>query len=132
MMMSTHTLAEGQRVNYLANLGGLVVIAGLELIDPAVLLGALSEVARKLPTLPKTRFENLRQIGDQKLKDRQAQKRAFKAWQRAEQTERFDLTQDQMRTLILYLGGKVPALEKDIGSELRVLLKRIVNDSERT
>lgn len=125
--MSLHTLTEGQRVHYLSNLGGLVVIAGLEQVEPDILLGALSEVARKLPTLPQARLQELRHIGDEKLQSRKAEKRAFKAWQRAEQTERFDLTRTQMLKLILHLGGKIPALEKDIGSELRVLLKRIAD-----
>ncbi len=117
-----HSLSEGQRVHYLSNLGGLVVIAGLESIEPNLLLGALCEMSRRLAQVPAERVAELKKIGDTKLAARNAQKRSFKSWQRAEQTERFDFTRDQMKKLILRLEGKMPALDKDISSELLRLL----------
>jgi len=43
-----HTAEQGQRVHWLANLGGLVAIAGLEEVEPDLLLGALLSVAAQL------------------------------------------------------------------------------------
>lgn len=123
-----HTLEEGQRVHYLANLGGLVAIAGLEHIEPNLLMGALCSMKNQLQKLPEERISALKNLGDEKLLSRSAEKRSFKTWQRAQQTERFDLTQLQMKKLIVYFGGKIPALDKDIPSEFRRLLRGICAD----
>jgi hypothetical protein len=123
-----HTLEEGQRVHYLANLGGLVAIAGLEQIEPGLLVGVLCEVERKIKSLPIERLNELKERGLSILAARNTDKRSFKTWQRAQQTERFDLTLPQMKKLIMRLGGKLPALDKDIGSELLRLFREMVND----
>jgi hypothetical protein len=119
----SHGLAEGQRVHYLANLGGLVTISGLEHVEPNLLLGALCEVEKRLNQISSTRLAELKQLGQTKLAARSAEKRSFKSWQRAQQTERFDLTLSQMKKLIVLVGGNLPALEKDVGSELRRILR---------
>jgi hypothetical protein len=126
MSSPLHTLEEGQRVHYLANLGGLVAIAGLEDIEPALLLGAFIEMNTRLRQLSSERLTALKQKGSQALHNRQSEKRSFKSWQRAQSSERFDLTRAQMQALITTLGGKVPALEKDLVSELRRLLRALV------
>lgn len=120
---TSHTLAQGQRVHWLANLGGLVAIADLEEIEPAILLGALLEISEKLRLVSQQRLVDLREKGQQRLQARNTEKRTFKSWQRAQQTERFDLTREQQKHLIVKLGGRVPALEKDIPSELNRLLR---------
>jgi hypothetical protein len=122
-----HSLSEGQRVHYLANLGGLVAIAKLEDIKPDLLLGALCEMARRLPKLSLARVLELQKLGESKLRARNIEKRSFKTWQRAQKTQRFDFTQEEMKQLIARLGGKQPALEKDIHSELRCLLKGVLD-----
>jgi hypothetical protein len=120
-----HSLAEGQRVNYLANLGGLVVLAGLDETEPQLLLGALTQMRKQLEKLPAERKLELKKMGEEKLIARNAEKRSFKLWQRSQQTERFDFTQEQMKKMIVAMGGKLPALEKDISSELWRLLRGV-------
>jgi len=120
---SAHTIAEGQRVHWLANLGGLVTIAGLDAFEPAILLGAFIEINAKLKQVSKERIAELKEKGLQALQARNTEKRTFKSWQRAQQTERYDLTQGQQKQLIVKLGGKIPVLEKDIAAELRRLLR---------
>lgn len=123
---TTHTLTEGQRVHWLANLGGLVAIAGLEDIDPAILVGALTEINVRLRQVSKERLEDLKTKGLEILQARNSEKRTFKSWQRANETARFDFSREQQQQLIIRLGGKVPVLEKDIVSELRRLLKGLI------
>ncbi len=121
-----HNLEQGQRVNYLANLGGLVALAKLDHLTPDLLLGAFLEVGKRLSHLPESRLTELKALGRDKLVSRNAEKRSFKSWQRAHQTERFDLSKVQMQRLIVKLGGKTPAFEKDIPSELRRLFSEII------
>lgn len=123
MTTSLHTLVQGQRVHYLANLGGLVVLAGLDKIAPDVLLGALLEMHSQLQKLTPDRKAALKDKGAQALQARHAEKRSFASWQRAVHRERFDFTRDEMKNLIKKLGGKVPVLEKDVVSELKRLLR---------
>lgn len=123
MTTPSHTLAQGQRVHYLANLGGLVVLAGLEKTAPDLLLGALMEMQQHLQKLSGERKAVFKEKGAQALQKRQAQKRSFASWQRATHSERFDFTRDEMKNLIKTLGGKVPVLEKDVVSELKRLLR---------
>jgi hypothetical protein len=118
-----HTHEEGQRVHYLANLGGLVVIAGLEKLPPTILVGALAEVAKRFTQLSPERIETLKEKGAVLLQHRAAEKRSFKEWQRAQQTERFDFTRDQMTKLIVALGGCVPTSEKEWALELKRLVR---------
>lgn len=47
----SHTKDQGLRLHKLAKLGGLVVLAGLENIDAALLLGAFLELAAQFPHL---------------------------------------------------------------------------------
>ena len=59
-MPLTHTAEQGQRLHYLANLGGLVAIAGLDSLEPDLLLGQLLEMADRLPNLEAPRVRRLR------------------------------------------------------------------------
>jgi hypothetical protein len=54
-------------VHILANLGGLVAISGMERVEPDLLLGALLEVADRLPKMKAARLAELRQRGPAKL-----------------------------------------------------------------
>jgi hypothetical protein len=125
MTLHSHTREEGQRVHYLANLGGLVAIAGLEHCPPDILVAALAEIAMRLPQLSSDRIENLKTKGVALLQQRSAEKRSFKAWQRALQAERFDFTPEQIKKLIVALGGEVPVLEKDRTLELKRLVRAL-------
>jgi hypothetical protein len=57
------TRERGLRVRVLANLGGLVAIAGLEHVEPDLLLGALLEVSERLPQRKPSLAERMRARG---------------------------------------------------------------------
>ena len=114
MARTEHSLEQGQRVHYLANLGGIVVIAGLGDLEPDLLLGALLEVADRLPKMKGARLEELRQRGGAALDERGTSKRAWSARQAALDLHNIHLTSDQIRGLLRRLGTPVP-------SERRVL-----------
>lgn len=120
-----HESQSGRRVHYLANLGGLVVIAELDKLEPNLLMGILKRVQAKLATLSDEKKAALSEAGLQTLQARNAQKRSFSVWQREQNTTRFDLNKPQIAALIAVLDGKLPALEKDYASELWRLLGRI-------
>lgn len=105
MPRTEHSPEQGQRVHYLANLGGLVVIAGLEHLEPDLLLGALLSVASQLVHPDAHRDARLRRAGSAALDARAAAKRAFAAHQRAKNLHSVYLTSEQCRRLIRELGG---------------------------
>lgn len=51
MATNEHTREQGLRVHHLANLGGLVAVAGLDREPPDFLLGTLISVAHEVATL---------------------------------------------------------------------------------
>ena len=61
MIMATngHSREQGLRVHHLANLGGLIALAGLDREPPDFLLGALISVAQESANLPISRFVHL-------------------------------------------------------------------------
>ena len=105
MSRTEHSPEQGQRLHYLANLGGLVVIAGLEDLEPDLLLGALLSVASQLRRPDTHRDARLRRAGSAALDARAAAKRAFAAHQRAQNLHSVYLTSQQCRGLIRELGG---------------------------
>ena len=125
MKTKNHSVAEGQRVHYLANLGGLVVIAGLENYPPNLLVGGMAAIHKRLQQLSPNDQEKLKGQGDTILKQRAADKVSFKRWQRSQQSQRFDFTHDQIKKLIKKLGGEIPVLEKDLASELLRLVNHL-------
>lgn len=119
-----HTKEQGLRVHKLANLGGLVAIAGLENIDPAVLLGAFLEMAEQLPALSLQRIEQLQAFGMQKLRERKSEKQAYRQYQTTPDPKmEVTFNQDEIRNLIIKLDGKIPVLEKDLIPELYRLMR---------
>lgn len=120
--MSTilHTKEQGLRVHKLANLGGLVAIAGLENVEPTLLLGLFLDLAKQLPHFSLQQLELLNAIGLQKLRDRNSEKRAYKM--QKTDTE-FNLSMADIKKIIIKLGGKIPVFEKDLMPELRRLMR---------
>ncbi len=76
------------RVPYLANLGGLVAVAGLDHQPPDLLLGPLLELPARLPRLSAERIAGRRALGQARLTQRATEKRASKAWAQAAELER--------------------------------------------
>lgn len=119
-----HSKAQGLRVHKLANLGGLVAIAGLENLEPTLLLGALMEMARQLPHLSLEHTKQLCEQGIQKLRERNSEKRVYKQQKNSELSSiEITLKINEIKKLIVMLGGKTPVLEKDLIPELLRLMR---------
>jgi hypothetical protein len=80
----------------------------MERVEPDLLLGALLEVADRLPKMKAARLEELRERGAAKLDERGTSKRAWRARQVALNLHPVHLTSDQIRVLLRHLGAPVP------------------------
>jgi len=103
-----HTTEQGLRVHHLANLGGLIALAGLDLEPPDYLLGALLSVAQETRRLSASERERVARLGRNKLDQRATGKRAWKSWQRAQDLHGLTLSGTQVRDIIKALGHQVP------------------------
>ena len=103
-----HTREQGLRVHHLANLGGLVAIAGLDREPPDLLLGGLLELAARLPDLPATRRAAIASAGRVKLDARATSKRAWKSWSRSKELHSLTLSSEHLRRIVGALGGEEP------------------------
>jgi hypothetical protein len=103
-----HTREQGLRVHHLANLGGLVAIAGLDREPPDLLLGGLLELAARLPDLPATRRAAIASAGRVKLDTRATSKRAWKSWSRSKELHSLTLSSEHLRRIVSALGGEEP------------------------
>lgn len=113
-----HTREQGVRVHVLANLGGLVAIAGLEHVEPDLLLGALLEVGERLPQMKPSLVERIRARGTAKLDERGSGKRAWRARERGLDLHALHLTSEQIRVILRALGAAVPAQREDLSAAL--------------
>ena len=104
-----HSAEQGLRVHHLANLGGLIALAGLDREPPDFLLGALLSVAQESRALTPAQREQVAKIGRSKLDQRATGKRAWKSWTRAQDLHALTLSSAQVREIIAALGGTVPA-----------------------
>jgi hypothetical protein len=105
---SGHSHEQGLRVHHLANLGGLIALAGLDLEPPDFLLGALLSVASEMNDLTAAQRSHVSGIGRKKLDERATGKRAWKSWQRAQDLHPITLSSRQVREIIEALGGRAP------------------------
>jgi len=103
-----HSQEQGMRVHHLANLGGLVALAGLDLQPPDFLLGALLSVADETSRLTEAQRLQVASAGRKKLDERATGKRAWKSWQRAKDLHALTLSSAQVRQIIEALGGRAP------------------------
>jgi conjugative transfer protein TraD len=103
-----HSPEQGLRVHHLANLGGLIALAELDLEPPDFLLGALLSVAQETRALTAAQREQVAKIGRSKLDQRATGKRAWKSWSRAQDLHALTLSSAQVREIIAALGGAVP------------------------
>ncbi len=106
--MDKHTQEQGLRVHHLANLGGLIAIAGLDREPPDFLLGALISVAQERYALTPEQRAKVASLGREKLDERATGKRAWKSWRRSQDLHSLMLSGAQMRRLIESLGGNAP------------------------
>jgi hypothetical protein len=103
-----HSHEQGLRVHHLANLGGLIALAGLDLEPPDFLLGALLSVAEETRRLSPADREQVARLGRKTLDQRATGKRAWKSWQRAQDLHALTLSGKQVREIIETLGRKAP------------------------
>ena len=109
MSRGTHTREQGIRLHYLANLGGLLAVAGLDHYPPDLLLGIFLDVAARVPHLSEERYAGLCARGQARLEERAAEKRAWSAWHRAGQLRRLDLSLAEVRRLLAAVAGEEAA-----------------------
>jgi hypothetical protein len=102
-----HSQEQGWRV-HLANLGGLIALAGLDLESPDFLLGALLSLADDAATLSREERDKVATIGRKRLGERDAGKRAWKSRNRVNELQAITLSNYQLREIIQALGGEAP------------------------
>ena len=119
-----HTREQGLRVHHLANLGGLVAIAGLDREPPDLLLGGLLELAARLPDLPATRRATIALAGRARLDERATSKRAWKSWSRSKELRSLTLSNEHIRRIISALGGTEPCGPAELPRMMLRLLGR--------
>ncbi len=105
---NNHSLEQGLRLHHLANLGGLVAIAGLDQEPPDLLLGVLLSVAHEVAALTAAQRAHVSSMGRTKLDERATGKRAWKSWRRAQDLHAITLSSSQLREIIEALGGRAP------------------------
>ena len=103
-----HSREQGLRLHHLANLGGLIALAGLDLEPPDYLLGALLSVAEETRRLTREQRERVAAMGRRILDERATGKRAWKSWLRARELQPLTLSNAQVAEIIAALGGEVP------------------------
>jgi hypothetical protein len=128
MADGVHTREQGLRVHHLANLGGLVAIAGLDREPPDLLLGGLLELAARLPDLPATRRAVIASAGREKLDTRATSKRAWKSWSRSKELHSLTLSREHIRRIIGALGGDEPRNSAELPQMMLRLLGEGTSD----
>ena len=121
--MDGHTHEQGLRVHHLANLGGLVAIAGLDREPPDFLLGALMSVAEETKALSPEQRARVASAGRRKLEERAGAKRAWRSWRQSRNLHSLLLSGAQMERLIEALGGEPPEHPGNLIGALTALLK---------
>lgn len=120
-----HSHEQGLRVHHLANLGGLVALAGLDREPPDFLLGALLSAAHEASRLSPEQRSRVASIGRRKLDERATGKRAWKSWSRAQDLHAITLSTGQVEEIIEALGGEVP---KD-STRLALVLSQVLSEA---
>lgn len=125
-----HSHEQGLRVHHLANLGGLIALAGLDLEPPDFLLGALLSVAEETGKLTASQRAQVAAIGRRKLDERATGKRAWKSWQRAQELHAVTLSTVQVRDIIEALGGHAPENPTHLMLALSQALTEAVSEAD--
>src|ERR1700680_2113326 len=122
MATNGHSHEQGLRVHHLANLGGLVAIAGLDHEPPDFLLGALLSVSQESATLDAAQRARVAAVGRERLEERATSKRAWKSWSRAKELHSVTLSTGQVKEIIEALGAHAPENSAHLIASLRALL----------
>ena len=122
MATNGHSHEQGLRVHHLANLGGLVAIAGLDREPPDFLLGALLSVSHESATLDAAQRARVAAAGRERLEERATSKRAWKSWSRAKELHSVTLSSAQVREIIEALHEHASENSAQLIASLRALL----------
>ena len=122
MASNGHSHEQGLRVHHLANLGGLVALAGLDREPPDFLLGALLSVAHESATLNAAQRAQVASVGRKQLEERATSKRAWKSWSRAKELHSVTLSTAQVKEIIEALDAHAPENLAQLIASLRALL----------
>jgi len=122
MAANGHSHEQGLRVHHLANLGGLVALAGLDREPPDFLLGALISVAQESANLDAAQRAQVSSVGRQQLEERATSKRAWKSWSRARELHSVILSSGQVREIIEALDVHAPENSARLVASLHALL----------
>lgn len=122
MAANGHSHEQGLRVHHLANLGGLVALAGLDREPPDFLLGALISVAHESATLSPAQRAQVASVGRNQLEERATSKRAWKSWSRARELHSVTLSSAQLREIIEALDQHVAENSAQLIANLSALL----------
>jgi len=114
MAEGTHGAEQGLRLHHLANLGGLVVLAGLDLEPPDFLLGALLSIAREAAALSAKQRAEIAARGQVKLDQRASGKRAWTSWKRARELHGLTLSSGQIRRVMTALEARAPGKDEEL------------------
>ena len=125
-----HSPEQGMRLHHLANLGGLIALAGLDLEPPDFLLGALLSVAAETAQLNDEQRAHIAKLGRDKLDTRATGKRAWKSWQRARELHPVTLSSRQLREIIEALGGKAPESPTKLVLALSEALTEVCDEAD--
>ena len=106
MASNGHSREQGLRLHHLANLGGLVAIAGLDQEPPDFLLGALIGIAGEAASLSRDQRARVASVGRRQLEERATGKRAWKSWSRAKELRSVTLSASQIEEIIGALDGR--------------------------
>lgn len=121
--MDTHYREQGLRVHHLANLGGLVALAGLDLEPPDFILGALLSIAREAGRLTPEQRSQISAEGKAELDQRASAKRAWTSWRRAQDLHSITLSASQIERILTALGAPAPSGAKDPARTLITMLE---------
>jgi conjugative transfer signal peptidase TraF len=122
MAANGHSHEQGLRVHHLANLGGLIALAGLDREPPDFLLGALISVAQESANLGAAQRAKVASAGRKQLEERATSKRAWKSWSRARELHSVTLSTGQVKEIIEALGAHAPENSVQLIVSLRALL----------
>jgi len=122
MVANRHSHEQGLRVHHLANLGGLVALAGLEREPPDFLLGALISVAHESASIGAAQRAQVASVGRKQLEERATSKRAWKSWSRAKELHSVTLSSAQVGEIIEALHEHAPENSAQLIASLSALL----------
>jgi hypothetical protein len=122
---NNHSAEQGLRLHHLANLGGLLAIAGLDLEPPDFLLGVLLSVAHEAARLTAGQRALIASAGQAKLNERATGKRAWKSWTRSQNLHAITLSTSQLAEIITALGGQVP----DDPTRIPLVLSQVLSEA---